>query len=291
MLTDTAWFTEKSNGKVSINGKDIYRNLSPKIVIKLAENLSVSEILEWIKNEIINAFREKYSKSPEVGALNNATGGWNEYIATSLLSEIIFDINKETEKCIAIFPIPNSQRKIKGSNKLYSNLLNLFAPEDFCNINNYLLKIEPFKEQIFMPSPDYIIIDVENFLYSKDVNLLLQEQIRDPDSFVLYNFFKGKLHIEDIKAAVSLKTSNRSDRRYQPLFEAAMIKAMGYVLKQNWKYYMVASDLSDADKTIFNSAIAPHGIALEENFQLVDATYLYARKADLLPLVIAAIEK
>lgn len=291
MLTDTVWFTEKSNGKVSINSKDIYKNLSPKIVIKLAENLSVSEILEWIKNEIINAFREKYSKNPEVGALNKAIGGWNEYIATSLLSEIIFDINTKTEKCIAAFPIPNSQFKIKGSKESYSNFLNLFAPEDFCNINNYLSKIKPFKEQIFMPSPDYIIIDVENSLYSKDVNLLLQEQVRDPDSLVLYNFFKGKLHIEDIKAAVSLKTSNRPDRRYQPLFEAAMIKAMGYVLKQNWKYYMVVSDLTVADKTIFNSAISPHGIALEENFQLVDATYLYARKADLLPLVIAAIEK
>ncbi|MTJ49372.1 Cfr10I/Bse634I family restriction endonuclease [Dolichospermum sp. UHCC 0259] len=291
MLTDTAWFTEKSNGKVSINSKDIYKHLSPKIVIKLAENLSVSEILEWIKNEIINAFREKYSKNPEVGALNKAIGGWNEYIATSLLSEIIFDINTKTGKCIATFALPNSQSKIKGSKESYSNFLNLFAPEDFCNINNYLSKIQPFKERIFMPSPDYIIIDVENSLYSKDVNFFLQEQVRDPDSLGLYNFFKGKLHIEDIKAAVSLKTSNRPDRRYQPLFEAAMIKAMGHVLKQSWKYYMVVSELTAADKTIFNSAIAPHGIALEENFQLVDATYLYARKADLLPLVIAAIEK
>jgi len=54
-------------------------------------------------------------------------------------------------------------------------------------------------------------------------------------SLALYNFLKGKLQLEQVKAAASLKSSNRPDRRYQPLFEAAMIKAMGYVLHQNWQ--------------------------------------------------------
>jgi Cfr10I/Bse634I restriction endonuclease len=54
--------------------------------------------------------------------------------------------------------------------------------------------------------------------------------------------------------------------------------------------YMVVSDLTPADKTIFSKAIAPHGVALEQNFNLVDDTYYYTRKADLLPLVIAAIQ-
>ena len=51
-----------------------------------------------------------------------------------------------------------------------------------------------------------------------------------------------------------------------------MIKAMGYVLHQNWQYYMVASELTSADRTIFTTAVAPHGIALEQNFKLVDGT-------------------
>ena len=68
-----------------------------------------------------------------------------------------------------------------------------------------------------------------------------------------------------------------------------MIKAMGYVLDQNWQYYMVASELSSADRTIFRKAVAPHSIALEQNFKLVDGTYLYARKTDLIPLVESAI--
>ncbi|MEQ8466791.1 Cfr10I/Bse634I family restriction endonuclease [Coleofasciculus sp. E1-EBD-02] len=89
----------------------------------------------------------------------------------------------------------------------------------------------------------------------------------------------------------ALKTSNRPDRRYQPLFEAAMIKAMRYILQQNWKYYMVASELSDADQTIFSTAIAPHGIAIEQDSRLVDGTYLYNYKLDLVPLVESAIQE
>lgn len=290
MLNDAVWFTEISNGKFRINSRAIYRNLSSEIVTKLAQNLSVSEILDWIKNETIKAFRENYSQNPQVGALNKAIGGWNELIATSLLSEIIYDINKETGMCIAAFSMPNSKLQLEGIDEAYSNFLNLFTKDNFVNINNSLSKIKPFKDKIFMPSPDYIIVVIENQGVAPIINSLLQQQAINPDSLVLYNFLKGKLHIEEVKAAVSLKTSNRPDRRYQPLFEAAMIKAIAYVLQQTWKYYMVVSELTPADRRIFSTAIAPHGVALEQTFHLVDGTYPYTRKADLVPLVAAAIE-
>jgi hypothetical protein len=152
-----------------------------------------------------------------------------------------------------------------------------------------LSKIASFKDKIFLSSPDYIIAVVENVEISKSIQSLLEKQAREPDSFLIYNFLKGKLKVEEVKVAVSLKTSNRPDRRYQPLFEAAMIKAMKYVLQQNWKYYMVASELTLADKTIFDTAIAPHSLALEQNSRLVDNTYRYNRKEDLVPLVKSAI--
>lgn len=52
---------------------------------------------------------------------------------------------------------------------------------------------------------------------------------------------------------------------------------------------MVASELTSADRTIFPTAVDPPSIALEQNFKLVDGTYLYARKSDLIPLVESAI--
>jgi hypothetical protein len=290
IFNSTEWFTETASGKFRINSKAIYKHLSGEIVNKLDENLSVSEILEWMRNETSKAFLQKYSQNPQVGALNKATGEWNELIATSLLSEIVLKINQENGVCIAVFSLPNSRPQLEGVDELYSTFLNLFDKNLFNKKTSLLNKIQPFKNNIFMPSPDYIIAVIEDEKKSKIVNLLLEQQARDPNTLELFNLLKGKLGIKEVKAAISLKTSNRPDRRYQPLFEAAMVKAMGYVLQQNWQYFMVVSELTTADINIFRTAISPHGVALEKNVKLVDETYLYSRKADLLPLVETAIK-
>lgn len=290
MVSYNSWFTENTNGKVKINSLVIYRDLSSEIVEKLDNNLSVYEILKWIINKTKEGFITKYANPPQVGALNNAAGRWNEFIATSLLSEIVFNMNQETEACIAVFSLPNSQLQREGADEVSSKFISLFSNNEF-DTGRVLAKIAPFKNQIFLPSPDYLIVVLGDSGITTSVQPLLEQQAKAPDSLALYNLFKGKLQAEEVKAVISLKTSNRPDRRYQPLFEAAMIKAMGYVLQQSWRYYMVVTELSEADTTIFNTAVAPHGIALEQNFKLVDGTYLYTRKEDLVPLVKAAIEQ
>lgn len=288
MVNHTGWFTKDKKGKVQINSIAIYRDLSSEIVKELDNNLSVNEIIGWIKRQTIQAFEAKYSKSPKDGALNNSVGRWNELIATSLFSEIALDINQANEICIVIFSLPSSQVPKEGTGEASSKFLSLFSNNEFTT-GNSLSKIATFKDTIFLPSPDYIIAAVENREISGSMQTLLEQQAREPDSLALYNFLKGKLQLEEVKVAVSLKTSNRPDRRYQPLFEAAMIKAMRHLLQQNWQYYMVASELTPADRTIFSTAVAPHSLALEQSSKLVDGTYLYNRKKDLLPLVQAAI--
>ena len=288
MVNYTEWFTKGTNGKIQINSTAIYRHLSLEVVERLDRNLSVKEIIEWIRTQTREAFNSIYGKDPEVGALNNATGRWNEFIATSLLSEIVLDINKDNDTCSAVFSLPNSQSQKEGAEEASSKFISLFKSIEFGS-GQPLAKLAPFKDYIFMPSPDYIIVVLGKSDVATSIHGLLEQQVKNPDSLALYNFLKGKLQLEQVKGAASLKTSNRPDRRYQPLFEAAMIKAMGYVLDQNWQYYMVASELSSADRTIFRTAVAPHSIALEQNFKLVDGTYLYARKTDLIPLVESAI--
>lgn len=290
MVSDSEWFTQKSNGKVQINSIIIYRNLSTELVEKLDNNQSVNQIINWLKDRTIVAFRSNYGKNPEVGALNNAVGRWNEFIATSLLSEIFFDMNQRNNSCIAIFSLPNSQLQNEGRDEVSSKFLSLFNNQQFID-GNELAKIAPLRNQIFLPSPDYIIVEMSNRNSFSSIQALLKEQAKNPDSLAVYNSVKGTLQAKEVKAAVSLKTSNRPDRRYQPLFEAAMIKAMGYILKQSWKYYMVASELTSADRTIFSTAVAPHGIVIEENLKLVDGTYLYNRKQDLMPLVEDALKQ
>jgi len=290
MADSTGWFTQGSEGKVQINSIAIYRELSSEIVKKLDNNLSVSEIIEWLKIQTIQAFKSKYSKNPKDGAVNNSIGRWNELIATSLFSEIALDVNQTNETCTVIFSLPNSQVQKEGAGEASSKFLSLFNKDEFV-CEKSLSKIAPFKDQIFLPSPDYIIAVVERREISESIKALLEQQAREPDKLILYNFLRGKLQIEEVKVAISLKTSNRPDRRYQPLFEAAMIKAMSYVLQQTWQYYMVASALTTADRTIFSTAIAPHSLAIEQSSNLVDGTYLYNRKQDLLPLVQSAIKQ
>ena len=207
-----------------------------------------------------------------------------------MLSEIVLEINKDNDACSAVFSLPNSQSQKEGAEEAYSKFISLFKSSEFAP-GQPLAKLAPFKDYIFMPSPDYIIVVLGKSDVVTSINPLLELQVKNPHSLALYNFLKGKLQLEQVKAAASLKTSNRPDRRYQPLFEAAMIKAMGYVLQQNWQYYMVATELTPADRTIFTTAVAPHSIALEPNFKLVDGTYPYTRKKDLIPLVKSAIRQ
>jgi len=290
MVDYSEWFTLNQKGKTQINSIAIYRELSAEVIHKLDNNLSVSEIIAWIRQRTIQAFQEKYARRPTDGALNNSVGRWNEFIATSLFSEIALDINQNNPKCIVIFSLPNSQIAKTDTGETSSKFLTLFNPEELTE-GKSLSKIAPFKQRIFLPSPDYIIAVINNRQISAEIPSLLKEQVRNPHSLEVYNFLQGKLNVEDVKAVISLKTSNRPDRRYQPLFEAAMIKAMRYILQQDWKYYMVASELSDADKTIFSTAIAPHSIAIEQDSRLVDGTYSYDCKLDLVPLVESAIQE
>lgn len=283
------WFTPRKN-KIQINGTVIYKDLSEKIIEKLNDNLSVTEIIEWIREKTQYHFREKYGYNPQVGSLNNSAGRWNELIATTMLSEITLKVNQKIENTfyIVTFQLPKSRLKNKTNHQLSSQILNLFEPSDF-DRGKLLEKISGFKDQIFMPSPDYIIAVIRQEFISS-IQPLLQHQAEDPDNLEIYQFLERKLKPDNIKAIISLKTSNRSDRRYQPLFEAAMLKAISYALNQNWKYYMVSSELSSADETIFETAIAPHGLVLGKNFKLVDGTYNFTQKKDLVNLVEEAIK-
>lgn len=288
MSSETEWFTEKQNGKIQINSITIYKDLSSELVQKIEGNLSAREIVKWLREKTIEYFKIKYGKNPEVGALNNAAGRWNELIATSLLSEILLDMNQQTNSCMAIFRLPNFQLQTEETGEVSSKFLSLFSRNEF-NSGSSLAKIAPFRNQVFLPSPDYVIVRVSNLnLLKSSILGLLKQQAIAPDSLMIYEFLKGKIQVEEVKAVASLKTSNRPDRRYQPLFEAAMIKAMSYALEQNWQYYMISSELTSADRAIFSTAISPHGIALEKHLNLVDGAYLYTRKQDLVPLVEAA---
>jgi hypothetical protein len=193
MVNNTGWFTEGTEGKFQINSTAIYRDLSLEIVERLDRNDSVQDITKWIEEKTEEAFSRISGKNTERGALNNAIGRWNEFIATSLLSEIVLE---------------NSQSQKEGAKEAYSKFISLFKSSEFAS-GQPLAKLAPFKDYIFMPSPDYIIVLLGKSDVTTSINPLLEQQVKNPESLALYNFFKGKLQLEQVKAAASLKTSNR----------------------------------------------------------------------------------
>jgi hypothetical protein len=52
----TEWFTERTNSKIQINSTAIYRYLSLEVVERLDSNLSVNEIIDWIRKKTREAF-------------------------------------------------------------------------------------------------------------------------------------------------------------------------------------------------------------------------------------------
>jgi Cfr10I/Bse634I restriction endonuclease len=290
MTHPSGWFTLTNDG-LRVKSKVVYSDLYPEIVEKIEQDLPVSQIIGWIRQKTVTASVDEFSREPTTGALNNSCGRWNEFIATSFLCEIAVDLYQRNEQCLAILSLENStvvtHQPGVETVKISSRFLQLFASEEF-QPEKPLATIKNIRQKIFFPSPDYIValLDADNPLIDS-LQSLMQIQARNPGSLELYKLLRGTLKAHELKAVVSLKTSNRPDRRYQPAFEAAMIKSISHAAKQGWKYYMVISEVSPADQFLFENAISPHSIALGEETSLVDGVYSYRRKSDLLGLITA----
>jgi Cfr10I/Bse634I restriction endonuclease len=288
MAHSSDWFTPKKD-EYQVNSKVIYTELYPEILEQIDQDLPVGQIITWIRQKAREAFIANIGKEPTTGSLNNACGRWNEFIATSFLCELGIDLYQQERKCVVIFSIENSTVVTGNTDEISARFLRLFEPSEFSSGNSLAL-IQNIRQRIFFPSPDYLIALIEeDGELIHGVQSLMGNQARNPSSLGLYQLLRGKLKAQELKAVVSLKTSNRPDRRYQPSFEAAMIKAISHAAKQNWRYYMVASELSTADRVLFETAIAPHSVATGGSDKLVDGVYFYQRKADLQGLLVAAL--
>ena len=277
-MENHSWFTEVSPGKYQINSITIYNLLRKTINIKIDEDESINNIIKWISKSTKARFLESFGKLPETGALNNSVGRWNEFLATSLLSELASSKNLNSDQCIVIFSLPNSI--VKTGN--IPEFLKLFKQSSIVMLSQNI-------SGIFFPSPDYVVALITNKELIERSKQLVHEQMEDPTSLALFHYLEGKLEFSEVKSVISLKTSHRPDRRYQPSFEASMIKAIGCFLKNPWKYYMVTSELRPADRTLFENISSPHAIASGSYEKLVDEILLYEKKSDLVPLLDSAI--
>jgi hypothetical protein len=290
MTNNLEWFSlSEKNGKIQTNSTNIYISLYPQIKDQINNNVPVVDILNWIDSKATEACYARYQKVPKVGALNNCKGRWNEFIATKLLSFISLNISPITKPFLIIFRLPSSQ---SSSTATPSKFLSLFQKSEF-DREQALYSINEFQDKIFFSSPDYVISIIKDQQLFKKIEPYLRAQAIEATYLgnEIYELLKGKLKAREVKAVASIKVSNRPDRRYQALYETAMIKAIGYASKQNWKYYMITAEKSSqSDQRIFTQGIAPHGIAINQYLQNVNHMYSEYTKEDLINLVEDAIQ-
>ncbi|QCS48281.1 hypothetical protein FEK30_01870 [Picosynechococcus sp. PCC 11901] len=277
------WFT-KSGG---IQGKEVYKDLAEKIIQLLDQESNIIDVINWMKQEVCEKYKKNSSKKLTDGALNNCSGAWNEYIAASYLTHFCLKFNESSkDKIIVITNLPPTRIK----NGETATFLKLFQSEEF-EAGKPLSMLNDIRNRIFFPSPDLVVLSVnEHFYTSFDIDSLLKKQEKAPYESSLYKKIEGTIQSSNVRSIASLKTSYRPDRRYQPLFETAMLKAITYGLEQNWRYYMIASKVSKSDEILFENLISPHGIVLKyldiKNTQsrFVDNTYIYSDKKSLLEI-------
>lgn len=286
MSSCSNWFQDRINSKGEkvgqIKKQAIYEDLSSQIVEKIEANLPANQIIDWIKQQTKDAHYERYGLALEVGALNNVAGDWNEFMVTTAFSEIAIELNSSRRnQPLAIFPLPNTRINSTDSNQISSTFLTLFKPAEF-NAGGELSAVDSYKDRIFFSSPDYIIAVLRQHSID-EIQDLLRIQACRPYEECIYNQLKRTLNANELKAAISVKREYRPDRRYQPLFEADLVKQLGRAGRQNWKFYMVSSKETITDTLLFQKITTPD--AYESNYKLVDGSFVFLRKADLIPLV------
>jgi hypothetical protein len=287
------WFKQlSSNGKIKhqINGTIIYSDLRLKIIDKINRNESVSEVIEWLTKILKEEFIKQVGMLPKDGAVNNVLGHWNELIIMTQLCEIALELGKRKKLCIVIFSLPPSRATTfnRSNNAGFQSAIN--TPKFLSLFNeDAISSIQDCISNIFFSSPDCIVAVVEDVAMQNEARKLMQQQLEEPNTSELFDYLKQKLSFSEVKSVISLKTSNRPDRRYQPSFEAAMIKALAKRTNQPWKYYMVTNENDEADSLLFNQLGAPHSIADGIPEKLVDDFFVYQCRSDLMQLMEAAV--
>ena len=166
-----------------------------------------------IVNEIQKVVIQKSTQTPTSGSLNNCRGAWNEMAFImeahrSILqsTENLYLVKMGSEASIKFWEIYQKQSRQK-----YDLLVDKFHK-----------RAEPIS--IRCATPDFVVISRAVIQDSSSSNILKNQSPLLKDINNLYKVIKNKCLPHQVKGFISLKTSNRPDRRYTILLEANVTK-------------------------------------------------------------------
>jgi|GEM_PF-1998103 len=200
--------------------------------------------------DIVNAIEEvvvQNSTQPVTqGSLNNCRGAWYEL---AFIMEAHQSILRSTEDLYLVKMGNENSIKFweiyqKESRQRYDRLIEMFSQR---------------QEPIFVrcSTPDFVVISKNIIQDSASFNILQKISPSLQEINELYKVIKYKCSPEQVKGFISLKTSNRPDRRYQILVEANVTKfASRHIHDREYRLrYDIIGESNSSDTEVFRSPL------------------------------------
>lgn len=190
-------------------------------------------------------------------AYNNIRGAWTRFIFGAISWNVFCDCAKIYNACIVMLP---SIARLKFTD--------LFEPDSAEALKRGLLsRLTDHGIELTMSNPDFVCVaDIppDDIFKSPISDLSIESQQMLTNA---YERIKGYCLYNSVKFGIALKTSLRSDRRYQIVYEGSTLKAfIAHLQVRYWDisfqtnyYAVVANGVSDSDRSVL-SAPAIHSI-------------------------------
>jgi len=245
---------KKKDSKVEIHGNRViacaYNNSLP--------NGDLSSILDNLE-KMVESCRKQIGLNGKnfQSAYNNIRGAWTRFIFGALCWNTFCKYTKTNNACIVMLP---SIARLKFTD--------LFDSDSAEALKRGLLsRLAEHGIELTMSNPDFICVS--------DIppDIIFESEIHDlslSSQNILENAYEkiiNSCQYNSIKFGIALKTSLRSDRRYQVVYEGSTLKAfIAHLQVRYWDisfntnyYAVVANDVSKSDRIVL-SAPAVHSI-------------------------------
>ena len=220
---------------MAIEKNDEFELIYPSLNL---DGLTFLQIVDRIERIVV----QKSTQPIKQGSLNNCRGTWYEL---AFIREAHRSILQATENLYLV----------KMGSETSIKFWEIYSQE---SRQRYDLLVDMFKkreEQIFVrcSTPDFVVISRDIIRDSSSSNILqnLSPPIKEINE--LYKVIKNKCLPHQVKGFISLKTSNRPDRRYQILLEANVTKfASGHIHEPNHRLrYDIIGESNPSDREVF----------------------------------------
>jgi Cfr10I/Bse634I restriction endonuclease len=227
---------------MAIRKNDEFEAIYPTLNL---DGLTFLDIVDRIEREV----RQKYGSKVTQGSLNNCRGTWNEL---AFIMEAHRSILRATTDLYIV----------KMGNENSIKLWEIYDPASRERYEQLLAQLKQREQPIFVrcSTPDFVVIYrdiIANFSKSE----ILESQAPSVSIInELYKEIKNKCSPDRVKGFISLKASNRPDRRYQIVWEANITKLVGSYIhqpSQKLRYDVISEESNSSDKEVFCNPLMP----------------------------------